>query len=723
MKAAGSVFGLVLLTSLLTWADGMIIPYPGFHPPRPVPSMKEIFEIKYHNVTTEINDQKAEVSIDQKFRNPNSYRIEAMYIFPLPNNAAINSMAVTVNDKLYTAELLQADKAKEIYESYVRKQKDPALLEYIGNGLYKTRMFPFEPHKELVVKVGYQELLTRKEKTVKWLYPLNTEKFSSTPLEQVSVTARIKSKHAIGSVYSPTHDLKVTRVSEHEVLCEYSQKNIKPTEDFIIYYTISESDQLDHLLLSSLDKENNKEGYFLLLVNPDLWARKHDIPYIPKDIIFVIDKSGSMQGKKIEQARNALKYVLRNLNDKDYFSIIAYDDKVMDFLPEHIQATESNVAKGLAYADNVDANGGTDLNGAVQRALARINTLDKNRPKYIMFLTDGLPTVGETDVQKIIKSTAATVTARTRIFTFGVGYDVNTKLLDKIAMDSRGLPFYVSEKEDIEKSVSDLYSSIQNPVLTGIEISFSGQTITYTYPDSLPDLFKNSQLLLAGKYAPGGDSTLTIKGTFIGKPKTMTYPVTFNKTVTGDYQFLGRLWAQRRIGFLTDQIRKNGSSKELVDEITQLGLRFGIVTEHTSFLITEETQPRAVYSARMGGRAMKLAEASSVGFDSFNVSRDLQRQQKAGSMAENAYYFDSRGKKVEVRSQVQFVGGRAFYNRTGSQWVDSRYDTTQSVVTVELNSPEYFKLMSESMDNNAVMSLGQNVIFVHKNQAYEVVTR
>ena len=203
----------------------------------------------------------------------------------------------------------------------------------------------------------------------------------------------------------------------------------------------------------------------------------------------------------------------------------------------------------------------------------------------------------------------------------------------------------------------------------------------------------------------------------------MTYAVTFNKAVSDDYQFLGRLWAQRRIGFLTDQIRKNGSSKELVDEITTLGLRFGIVTEHTSFLITEETQSKKSYTANMAGRSVRLAGSSAIGSDAFNTSRDVQRQQKADSMAENAYYNDSSGKRVDVRSQVQFVSGRAFYNRSGSQWVDSRYDTTQSVVKVELNSPEYFKLMNESTENNAVMSLGQNIIFVHNNQAYEVVTR
>ena len=696
MKTAGAIVGLVFAITLFSYADGMIIPHPEFRPPHPVPSIKEIFEIKYHNVSAEITDQKAEVSIDQAFRNPNSYRIEAMYIFPLPANAAISSMAITMDDKLYSAELLPADKARELYESYVSKQKDPALLEYIGNGLYKTRVFPFEPHKEMNVKVGYQELLTRKDKTVKWVYPLNTEKYTSKPLESVTVKAHIRSKHPIGSVYSPTHSVNVTRISDREVVCEYTEKNIKPMEDFVLYYTVSEAAELDHLLLSSIDKDNNKEGYFLLLVNPDLWAQAHEIPFIPKDIIFALDKSGSMQGKKIEQAREALKYVLKNLNNRDYFSIITYDDKVSDFTSEHLQATEENIKKGLAFAAGVVSSGGTDLNGALTRALDKIGALDAARPKYIIFLTDGLPTVGETDIDKIIKNVDEKVKANARIFTFGVGYDVNTKLLDKVAMDSRGLPFYVAEKEDIEKSVSDLYTSIQNPVMTGISISFSGQTISYTYPDNLPDLFRNAQLLLAGKYTPGGESTLTIKGTFANEEKTLTYPVNFATAVTEEYQFLGRLWAQRRIGFLTDQIRKSGSSKELVDEITQLGLRFGIVTEHTSFLITEETQSKARLAKAAGSRSATMAGASEVGYDAFNVSRDVQRQQKAENMADNAYYYSARGERVEVRSQVQIAGGRAFYNRTGSQWVDSRYDDKQKVIKVVFGSPEYYELLKKA---------------------------
>jgi len=728
MKTLLRIALVVLGAASLACADGMMIPipWPGPHPwpyPHPMPPLRETFEIKYHQVTATIADQKAEIAIDQTFRNPQSYQIEAQYLFPLPSGASISSLKVVMDDKLYEAELMDAKKAREIYEDYVRRQRDPALLEYLGNGMYKTRVFPFPAGKEINVKVGYQELLSRVGRTVKWVYPLNTERFSATPLERVSVKARITAKSPIGSVYSPSHSIKTTRVSDTEVVCEYTEEHVTPDRDFIIYYTLGESGKPDCLVLSSLDGASKREGYFLLLLNPDLWGSQQKIPYLPKDIVFCMDKSGSMQGKKIVQARNALKFVVKNLNTGDFFSIIPYDDTVTRFNPEHVRATEENIGKAAQFAERIEANGGTSLDDALAEALKTVKALDRSRPKYIIFLTDGLPTVGETDITKILGRAAKDVTQATRIFTFGVGADVNTKLLDVLAMDSHGLPFYVRESEDIEAQVSSLYSSIQNPVLTSLSLSFAGQTLSYQYPEKLPDLFKNSQLILVGKYTPGGPSTLDLRGTFLDGPATMQYSLEFATNVTADFMFLGRLWAQRRIGFLTDQVRKNGAGKELVDEITSLALRFGIVTEYTSFLITDEIKPHADYRRESARLADAYEAAPAAGGMAVSRSVEAQRMLKADNGGSQDHYYNDEGERVSVQARVQFVAGRAFYQRAGNQWVDSQFDPTQKVVRVVIGSDEYLDLMKKSPANNAVLALGRNVTFVHEGQAYQVVEK
>ncbi len=725
MKTMFRIAAVLMLSSPFVRADGMIIPRPWPEPwphPHPMPALRETFEIKYHHVTATIADQKAEVAIDQKFRNPQPYPIEAQYIFPLPSGAGISSLKVAMDDKLYEAELMDAAKAREIYEEYVRRQRDPALLEYLGNGLYKTRVFPFPAGKEITVKVGYQELLGRVGRAVKWVYPLNTERFSAKPLEHVSVKARITSKSPIGNVYSPSHTIKATRVSDTEFVCEYTEENTTPDRDLVIIYTLAETTKPDCLMLSSLDGAG-REGWFLLLVNPALWSAQQNIPHLPKDVVFCMDKSGSMQGKKIVQARSALKYVVQNLNSDDFFSIVAYDDTVARYKPEHLRATEENVRAAAVFAEHIEASGGTAFDDALAEALKTVNGLDSGRPKYIIFLTDGLPTVGETDVNKILGRATDGVKASTRIFTFGVGYDVNTKLLDVLSMDAHGLPFYVRENEDIEAHVSSLYSSIQNPVLTGLSLSFAGQTTSYSYPEKLPDLFKNSQLILVGKYAPGGATTLDLRGSFLGGATTISYQVELATNATSDSLFLGRLWAQRRIGFLTDQIRKHGSSKELIDEVTTLALRFGIVTEYTSFLITDEIRPRKELHTMGMSAATTYKSAPAAGGMAVNRSIEAQRMQQADNAAAQTIYYDAEGATINVQAKVQFVNGRAFYQRAGNTWVDSQYDRGQKAIRVVIGSTEYIALMKKMPANNAIFALGQNVTFVHEGQAYQIVER
>ncbi|UCH93088.1 MAG: VWA domain-containing protein, partial [Candidatus Aminicenantes bacterium] len=302
--------------------QGHIIAPPRPRPPRPIPPLPTPFplEVVYHRVNTEINGQVAVTDIDQEFYNPTSWRLEGYYLFPMPSNAVIKKFSMYVNGKEMEAELLDAKKAKKIYEDIVRKQRDPALLEYMGKGMFKARIFPIEPHSKKRVKISYRELLIKDNHTIEYIYPLNTEKFSAKPLKDVSINIKIDSPENIKNIYCPTHEAEIVRKGKKQAIISYEERNTKPDIDFKIYYS-TDNEQLGFSLLS-YKKDSDEDGYFLLGLSPGFVSQ--DVEIDEKDITFVLDVSGSMAGKNLNQAKKALLFCIENLNKGDRFEIIRF---------------------------------------------------------------------------------------------------------------------------------------------------------------------------------------------------------------------------------------------------------------------------------------------------------------------------------------------------------------------------------------------------------------
>ena len=720
---------IFLLASQFLFADGLIII------PRPEPLQSPYpLEVLYHHVNVKINGNFAETFIDQGFHNPSDLRLEGYYIFPIPKNAVIKDFKMEINGKMVSAELLDANKARQIYEDIVRQIKDPALLEYSGQGIFKVRIFPIEPRSNKKVSISYREVLDSDNGVYEYVYPLNTEKFSAKPVKSISVKVELKTNNKIKTIYSPTHSIDVVHKNNKNAVISFEEENTKPDIDFKLYYSTN-NDDIGLSLLTY--KSGNSDGYFFLTASPSFAIDNSQID--AKDITFVLDVSGSMAGDKIKQAKRAILYCINNLNKDDGFDIIRFSTEAYSLFGKIETASESNIKKAEKFIKELNAVGGTNIEEALNLALKEKG--NNNRTRIIVFITDGKPTIGETNDEMLIKRLSDSNSENVRIFTFGIGNDLNTHLLDKITEQTKAYRTYISEDEDIEIKVSNFYDKVQSPVLTNLSLSFSGGIKTFqTYPKDLPNMFSGSSITIFGRYSGNGASTITLSGKIKGERKTFKLD-THLMVEKEKYDFIPPLWASRRIGYLLDQIRLNGESKELVDEITQLAREHGIVTPYTSYLIMEDEEirirrneltdhfqtlpPAPELRRKVEGDFDAMKQKS--GDRSITASEELQGLNTAGNVAETKQgsgrmnYKDYQGYERNLVQQVRNIQGRAVY-RSGKFWVDSELQNqkAKNQKRIQFNSDEYFALLNNEPATAQFLALGQNVRFYHNNVYYEV---
>ncbi len=723
--------------ALTALADGMIVPT------REDLRVRGMWAVKYHHVKMIVRDQVASVNITQEFYNTSKQAIEVEYMFPVPPGAAIDAMTMIVDGKEFSGRLLPADEARKIYEDIVRRKKDPALLEYVGFGLYRTRAFPLEPGKPVQVIVHYNQVCKKDNDLVEVFYPLNTEKFSAKEIDEVKVTVDIKSQADITAVYSPTHDLKTERKGPAHVIVSYEVKKAIPNTDFVVFYK-AKNEQIGATLLS-YQPDSKKDGYFLLLASPNPKTGQQVVQ--PKDIVLVIDRSGSMSANdKIEQAKDALSFILKNLNAEDRFEVVMFNDSIESFFDDLTACDPEHIKQALDMVDRIEARGGTNIHKALERAFQTLTASAADRPKYIIFLTDGLPTVGQTNEGKIIAASVKDNTAKARLFALGVGYDVNVRLLDKLVAENQGLSDYVKPGEPLEAKVSNMYAKIKNPVMTNIAISLEGVKLKQIYPRVIPDLFDGSELLLVGRYdaadvqeLPRGSamrkSTLVITGKYHGQERGFEYPVAIKPGQRNRmYSFVERLWAVRRVGFLLDEIQLHGKNKEVIDEIVRLSRDYGIMTPYTSFLADEDTKLTSTEELRVRGMrsssrlskevANVMGQTHAMNRQAFNTALRVAPQSEAvpvdkagkplrdagvrslGYKTADAYEAGER----EVYTTVRNVGNQAFYRR-GRVWVTpktSQLDLKKDkdkIRVIQRYSEEYFELaLANTVEENQILA-------------------
>jgi Ca-activated chloride channel family protein len=688
--------GLLLATVGVAQADGVVIvePPPGV----PAPEAPNLV-VEYHRVSVDITDQVATTEVGQVFLNDTEYDLEGIYIFPLPEEAAISEFAMYVDGERWEGEILPRDEARAIYEDIVRQRLDPALLEYIGRDTFKASIFPIEPGDDRRVELAYTQILENDGGLVKYVYPLDTERFSARPLEEVVISVQVESAQPIRAIYSPSHDVAIDRIDEHTVNVSFEASDVLPDRDFELYYTVSDEDFGLNLLSY---RERDEDGFFLLLVAPKLEVDEREV--VAKDVILVLDTSGSMAGEKIDQAKDALEFVLDNLNPEDRFNIVAFSTGVTLFQQELEPATRSDGA--WRFIDDLRAVGGTNIDLALEEALTMA---DGERPQIIIFLTDGLPTEGVTEEDTIIANVNRQAAQDVRIFTFGVGDDVNTFLLDTIAQDNRGASSYVRPQESIEEEVSTFYAKVSTPLLADIELDFGDLRVEETYPYPLPDLFAGTQLVVVGRYQEGGSTDVVLRGQVNGEEREFVYEnLTFSSR--GGEEFIPRLWATRKIGYLLNEIRLHGEGRELIEEIVDLSVRYGIMTPYTSFLVEEEQDIFTPEGREEAAQEMWM-QSTAVPAPAAGAG--------AVEDAENREALRSTDKAADSSEQVKYAGDKVFVLRDDI-WTDTTYDSSMDTVKLGFGSEDYFALIAAHPEWGRYFSVGQELIVVLDGTAYQV---
>lgn len=682
-------------------AIGILVPtHPGTPP----------IALVYHRVEATVVERGARTKVIQEFQNPTGRPLEATYLFPLPKGATVDEFALWMNGRRETGKILEQSEARRIYESIVQRTRDPGLIEYVDSELFQARVFPVPPNGRMKVELIYSHLVPYEGGVHRYVYPMKTDANASSTLEDFTLTVRVESKMPILNVYSPTHKVATTKKGG-KAAASFEKNAFSLADDFALYWSVDDA-EVGLTLLTY--QEGDEPGYFLLLASPSDGMREQEI--IGKRVSFVVDTSGSMAGEKMDAVKAALDYCLSRLGEDDLFNVISFGGFVEAFEPKMVAASRENVERARTFVKNLEPLGGTNIDEALKAALEGATGSEKV-PHMVVFLTDGRPTVGETDPARILEGVKARVKGTTRIFSFGVGEDVNTLFLDKLAAEHGGTSTYLEGDATAEAGLKAFYDRISHPVLSGLSLDIDGVYTFGLLPRKVPDLFAGDQLVVLGRYRKGGEAKVQLTGQARGGKRTYRYRARFAR---GDarHAFIPRLWAQRQVAMLLEQIREQGETPGLVEEVTQLATAFGIVTPYTSYLVVEpgtagaqnRPQPPPFGGPRMGGRGD--AEYDAPAKSSTRARKMLREESGEGAVAAAKEIGRLRESTVASERKVRTTMARAMgriFSFDGAFFVDEQARPQDKTFAIRPFSDAYFLVLSERPDLKEALALADHV--------------
>lgn len=684
-------------------------------------------QVAITRVTADIDilEQIATTTLNIHLRNAGRSRAEAELLVPVPEGAVVRGFAFAGAASEPTARLLPREEAKRTYENIVARLRDPALVEFAGCNLIRSSVFPVPPGGEQQVRLIYEHVLPRDGQRVDYELP-RTESLQYRVPWDVKVT--IRSKLPVATVYSPSHGLDVHRTGPGNLrITNAADANVTPGS-FRLSYLLGGDKMAASLFAYPADSGDG--GYFLLLAGLPVEERAR--PAVRRELTLVLDVSGSMSGEKLQQARAAAEQVIGGLLKGERFNILVYNDTVQWFAAAPVARSPEMLQAARAFLARTNAGGGTNIHDALTEAL-RAQPAEGFLP-IVLFLTDGCPTVGNTSEVAIRRVATDRNHGERRIFTFGVGADVNTPLLQKIAAETRGTATFVLPGENVESKVAAVFKDLEGPIFCSATLHVEPDAIVSSggvatllrasqiMPETLPDLYVGDQLVVLGRYVGHDPLEFTLRGDYHGERRAFRFTFPLMHATTRN-AFVPRLWASRRIGYLVDEIRQMGADagpavagaardprvKELVDEIVSLSAEFGILTEYTAFFAEEGTNLAdrdavvATANDNLAQRAMAIRSGTGAVSQGFNNVA----QQRQVAMNYDNRFLDGQMNRVEI-TNVQQVNDRAFFQR-GRRWIDSRVAQRAAEVQpdeiVIYGSPEYLALAARLAAQNRAGTL------------------
>lgn len=726
---------LVSITwALPTFAIGLLIPNDTSLAP---------FSVESHRAAVVITNNAAVTTVEQVFRNHTNRPMEAVFVFPIPEGGTVSDFSLWIDGKKTAGAVLEKSEARRIYQDIVRRVRDPGLVEYIDGKIFRASIFPIPPNGTQKLEIKFGQVLQPRGGLYQYRYPLSAGKdyVTAKTNQDFTLTATVHSSLPITTVYSPSHKIDVTRKTAGMVMAGVEELQASLDRDFDLFLGYSEKDIGVNLLTHDPDGDDDERPYFMLAIAPKIDAAATSDA--GQTFTFVMDTSGSMAGEKIEQARETLAFCVQRLKPQDHFNVIRFSTDVESLFPDPKPATKANISEAMAFARNLDPAGGTAIDAALADALKQ----QVSGTHQVIFVTDGLPTVGATDNSSILSTVDVLRSKNTRIFTFGVGYSVNTVLLDTIAEKGRGRSDYVKPRESMEQAVAALYTRISSPVLTDISIEYGGARPYDVYPVQMPDLFRGDQIVVFGRYKGQFRKPIIVRGKVGAESREFTYgegggrALALDERSSAPLEFIPKLWATRKVGFLLDQIRMNGRQPELEAEVISLAKKFGLVTPYTSYLAVDDSEfqnrpvdpPRrpapdlgdagGPFTTRGSGGAARQpssaprekAEKQAQAFKDF----DAQSGEGAVAAAEATRDYRESSTIKEAQTSRQFAANRSFELKSGV-WVEEGVDASKTT-KIKAFSKEYFDLVKKFPELKAVLKLGDNIVVRAGGKNYKIV--
>ena len=684
------------------------------------------------DVRVELVDRVLRYEITETFVNRGNRVGEADFMFPLPKGAAFQDLKLEINGEMVAGETMNANQARQIYEEIVRRQRDPALLEWMGYGLLRARIFPIAPGEQKKVVVRFQTVAPREGDALRVDYfrgvRTSQRETNQRPEGRMSFVLTYPNDPMYGRAYSPTHAINEGEYStdgyygdrsvDDRTFASVNRGSTRRVEirdahgEVTLLIPIRRSAAAAISLLANAP--GNDDGFALITLSPPAVQPRA----VPRDLTFVIDVSGSMSGQKIEQARAAGKQVLRSLSTMDRFRLIDFSSDVRMFRDNFSVATRENIRAAERYLDDLDAQGSTNISGALDEALS--SPVQPGRLPIVLFLTDGQPTVGERD-PSVIASTVAKQRGSRRVFTFGVGADLNVSLIEQLALEGRGTASFVRPDESVERAVGIVASRLTSPLVTDVRVRADGVRLRKMHPSGPVDIFAGEDLVILARYDGSGNAVVRFEGQTTNGPVSWSTRVFFPDR-SRENPFVARLWATQRVGYLSAEKRKHGGSREVDDEIRELGERYGIPTEFSSYLVVEPGTVR-LRGMSSGATLNSVVTTGTASVAAPTVQFEAAKQAAAQRSATNLSAADaaaSTGYASVGRSDNVTRAGTVTFVLRDSVWTDVRYKKTGTVLQVKPFSDAYFKLIEMIPDLREPFSVGERVIVAGRNMAIEL---
>jgi Ca-activated chloride channel homolog len=581
------VIGVALLCPLPSWSLGYV--YTGVGG-----DGRELLELTSVTVDVDIKDRIAVTRADQVFTNLSDRQLEGIYEFELPPGAIITDLVLWIGEKRVQGLIMEKEEARQVYDDIVGRNIDPALVEQVSEERFRLSIFPFPAKGSRRVELEYTQILEARGGATVYRFPLAAETEQPILMERFLLRARVKGQHpfalAVDDVFAQATDIQRQDDTSADVF--FADEQVTAERDFEL--TLRDTDD-EHLptLLSFSPTDDDGMGYYALWL-PPLSELSESDP-LPRSITFIVDISSSMRGSKLDAVKGALSGAIEDLHSGDLFNVVVFANRAMALAPEPMEATAQTKESAMAFLRQQGALGATNFEAALQAGLGQ--TFPDDRLNHVIFLTDGHPTVGEEDLVALDGMVEQLAGGAIRLFTIGVGDDVNRGFLRTLADDNRGTSRMLSEAGGIESELRTLFDEFTRPIFLPTDLVFHGAQVYDIYPQGMDLLASGQELFQVGRYGGGGDFTLKLSGRVQDRALALDYPLRFVEKGETELPLLPRLWAHQKVQALEAEITRFGPQEEVLDDILDLGLTYRLVTRRTSLFAPDESveinpQPR-----------------------------------------------------------------------------------------------------------------------------------